>query len=423
MRKSVIIIAIILMSIGFAVISTTLVINGNIKVSENEEDFSVIFTAASIDGNDVYNSVIDDTKKIITFETSNLSKIGDKSILTYEITNNSSNYDANVSVTCVSKTGTTKYTSIINKLENDTKKVASKRSVNGSLTITLNKTPIEETIEEYTCKLDFTAIERDTLGKNIPEPVSFETDSWETIQKAVQKGNTAKYSVGDTKKVTIASHTNDCSSITGSGADYVCNSSVEPEKVVTVRISNMSKCTNGETSETACGFVVEFVDIIENHNYNKADATNTNGTNKGGWRDSEMRAYINGTLYNSFPSQLQNVIVSTKVISGYGNIFGETNFETQDKLYLLSTKEIYNTSQFDTIEDETRQLDFYSIRKTDVTNNDEVIKKYNIKPAFWWLRSAYSSYTHDFIVINSLGTVGNNRSLLINGISLAFRIA
>ena len=31
----------------------------------------------------------------------------------------------------------------------------------------------------------------------------------------------------------------------------------------TVRISNMSKCTNGETSETACGFVVEFADIIK----------------------------------------------------------------------------------------------------------------------------------------------------------------
>ncbi len=51
------------MSIGFAVVSTTLIINGNAKVSENNEDFSVIFTAASIDRKDVYSTVVDDTKR------------------------------------------------------------------------------------------------------------------------------------------------------------------------------------------------------------------------------------------------------------------------------------------------------------------------------------------------------------------------
>ena len=71
----------------------------------------------------------------------------------------------------------------------------------------------------------------------------------------MQTGNTSKYNVGDTKEVTIASHTNDYSSNTESGASYVCNSSVKPEKEVTVRIANMSECTNGEESETACGFV------------------------------------------------------------------------------------------------------------------------------------------------------------------------
>ncbi len=49
-KKSAIIIAIILMSIGFASISTTLILNGAANVSENNEDFSVIFTVASIHG-------------------------------------------------------------------------------------------------------------------------------------------------------------------------------------------------------------------------------------------------------------------------------------------------------------------------------------------------------------------------------------
>ena len=74
-KKSAIIVAIILMSIGFASISTTLIINGKVNVSENQDDFSVIFTAASIDRKDVYSTAVDDTKKIITFETSELKTL------------------------------------------------------------------------------------------------------------------------------------------------------------------------------------------------------------------------------------------------------------------------------------------------------------------------------------------------------------
>ena len=173
-KKSMLIIAILLMSIGFAAISTTLIINGNAKVSENNEDFSVIFTAASIDGNDVYTTAVDETKKTITFTTSELKTLNQTSILTYEVTNNSSNYDANVSVTCVPKTGTTaKYTSIKNKLENDATVVKAKETLNGTLTVTLDKVATESVTEEYTCKLEFNAVERDTLGVTKPTFVAW----------------------------------------------------------------------------------------------------------------------------------------------------------------------------------------------------------------------------------------------------------
>ena len=162
------------MSIGFAAISTTLVINGNAKVSENNEDFSVIFTAASIDGKDVYSTAVDETKKIINFSTSELKTLNQTSVLTYEVTNNSSNYDANVTVTCVPKTGTiAKYTSIKNKLDNDATVVKAKESLNGILTVTLDKVATESVTEEYTCKLEFNAAERDTLGATKPTLVAW----------------------------------------------------------------------------------------------------------------------------------------------------------------------------------------------------------------------------------------------------------
>ena len=167
-KKSMLIVAIILMSIGFAAISTTLIINGSANVSENQDDFSVIFTTASLDGKDVYASVVDDTKKIITFETSELKTLNQTSILTYEVTNNSSNYDADVKVTCVPKGGTTaKYTSIKNELEGNATVVKAKETLKGTLIVTLDKTSTEEVSEEYTCTLEFNAVERDTLGAKL----------------------------------------------------------------------------------------------------------------------------------------------------------------------------------------------------------------------------------------------------------------
>ena len=401
-RKGLLIAAIILMSIGFAVVSTTLILNGNAKVSENNEDFSVIFTAASIDGKDVYSTAVDDTKKTITFTTSELKTLNQTSVLIYEVTNNSSNYDANITVTCVSKEGTTaKYTSIKNKLDNDATVVKAKETLNGTLIVTLDKVATESVTEEYTCKLEFNAVERDTLGKeNIPDPVLFTSDSWKTIQKAVQTGNTSKYNVGDTKAVDLGDLGNH-----------------------TVRISNMSECTNGEMSETACGFVVEFADIIENH------SMNTTNTNVGGWRDSELRTYVNGTVYNALPGELQNVVSSTKVISGHGNTTGETNFETQDKLYLLSGHEVYEDgtsrpiSEPDTSYNNTKQLDYYKNQGITTSSYAGAKKQYNESNFHWWLRSTIFSNTSGFLIVADNGYWDCYVASRSFGISPAFRIA
>ena len=168
-RKSIIAVTILLLAVGFAAVSTTLIINGAAKVSENTDDFSVIFTKATLDGTDVYASVIDDTKKIITFETSDLKTLNQTSVLNYEVTNNSSNYDAEVTVNCKVKDGTTaKYTSIKNELEGNATVIKAKETLNGTLTVTLNKVATEEVREEYVCTLTFNAVERDTLGSSGP---------------------------------------------------------------------------------------------------------------------------------------------------------------------------------------------------------------------------------------------------------------
>ena len=173
-KKASIVVAILLLAVGFAAVSTTLIINGSVNIGENTDDFSVIFTAASLDGTDVYTSVIDDTKKIITFETSNLKTLNQTSVLNYEVTNNSANYDAEVQVNCKTKENTTaKYTSIKNELEGNATVIKAKETLNGTLTVTLNKTATEEVREEYVCTLTFNAAERDTLGVTKPTFVAW----------------------------------------------------------------------------------------------------------------------------------------------------------------------------------------------------------------------------------------------------------
>ena len=168
-NKASIVVAILLLAVGFAAISTTLIINGSAKVSENADDFSVIFTKATLDGADVYANVIDDTKKVITFETSDLKTLNQTSVLSYEVTNNSANYDAEVTVICKLKDNTeAKYTSIKNELDGNATVIKAKETLNGTLTVTLNKTATEEVREEYVCELTFNAVERDTLGSSGP---------------------------------------------------------------------------------------------------------------------------------------------------------------------------------------------------------------------------------------------------------------
>ena len=393
-KKASMVVVILLLAVGFAAISTTLIINGSAKIGENTDDFSVIFTSASLDGTDVYANVIDNTKKTITFETSDLKILNQTSILTYEVTNNSSNYDAEVTVNCKVKDGTTaKYTSIKNELEGNATVVKAKETLNGTLTIALNKVATEEVREEYVCTLVFNAVERSELGQGISDPVSFTTDSWQTIQKAVQTGNTDLYNIGDTKEVdlgTFGTHT--------------------------VRIANKSECTNGETSETACGFVVEFADIITEQPFNSIEK------NVGGWRDSELRTYINDTIYKSLPSDLQNLITTTKVISGHGYRDSE-NFETQDKLYLLNGQEVWNTSDYDTSEGTSKQLDYYKKQGVTTSSCAGAIKQYNGSNLWWWLRSASSRYAVSFLYVRNTGGSYNYSANSPCGVSPAFRIA
>ena len=236
---------------------------------------------------------------------------------------------------------------------------------------------------------------------------SFANDSWDEIAATVKDDPTA-YAVGSTKTLKVYDNPNG-ETTNGTYKEY------------TVRVANNTtppKECNDINSQTACGFVVEFADIVENRKMNSTR------TNVGGWRDSAMRTYANEEFYNKLPSDLQNVIAKTKVVSGHGSTTGETNFTSTDKIYLLSAHEVWeNNFDRDTAYDKTRQLDYYKNLGVTTSNYSVAIKKnINGNASNWWLRGARSGTNYDFLTVYTTGNSNTYSADSITGFAPAFRI-
>ena len=245
-----------------------------------------------------------------------------------------------------------------------------------------------------------------------------EEKTWDEIVDNIENNKAKYYKLGDTKKVTL-------------NMDFD-EDGVAEDKEFTIRVANNStpkECKSEEFSKTGCGFVLEFEDIIIKKRMNPytSSASNNGNGSKGGWKYSEMRTYLNNDIYNALPSELRNKIIDTDVISS-AELNVEENYETTDKLYLLSTMEIYgkigttNVIQFDTAEDVTRQLDYYYENDVTTSNYGNIIKKYNNYEDNWWTRSARSNSSSGFYGVSYAGNWYDSTSSYEIGVSPAFRI-
>ena len=236
---------------------------------------------------------------------------------------------------------------------------------------------------------------------------SFANDSWSTIISNVKSGNTSYYQVGDTKEVDMGSF--------GTHTLRIANTSTPAE------------CSTAGFSQTACGFVLEFADIITEHNMNSSSTDYPYGDNIGGWPASELYTYVQNDIYNALPSELKNGIIDTYVVSGHGSS-DSANFISTDKLYLLSTKEVWgkegtsNVINYDTTDAYTRQLDYYKEKGETTLNYSGAIKQYNGSNSYWWLRAAPSNISSDFYYVYTNGYWSNFHANYTYGVAPAFRI-
>ena len=158
-KRTMVLFLVILLVVGFASVSTSLFLNGIIGISSDESDFNIIFTSAKLN-NQKRNDFIDETKKVINFETNKLSTVDEEAILDYEVTNTSRLYDGEVVISC--EVPDNEYVNI--QYEPKSMSIEAGKTKSGRITARLIKASVEDQSISIKCTLNANAIERDTLG-------------------------------------------------------------------------------------------------------------------------------------------------------------------------------------------------------------------------------------------------------------------
>lgn len=168
MEKRKILILVLLLVVGFAAISTSLVINGNVNIgfSNTKFDGDIIFTKAE---SKTGEATISETRKEIAYNAEKLENVGQRAILDFDVTNKNRNYDADVTITCGLESefaSYSDYVTISTDLESPFELNAG-QTKSGHLIIEMTKLYGEslETEISYVCKLVATPKERESLGE------------------------------------------------------------------------------------------------------------------------------------------------------------------------------------------------------------------------------------------------------------------
>lgn len=256
------------------------------------------------------------------------------------------------------------------------------------LTITFKETNASQ---NYNQSKKFSGV----IGVKESTTLDFSSDSWDTIISNVKAGKGSSYEVGATKEVTL--------STLGTHTIRVANN------------TSPSECSTSGFSQTACGFVLEFADIITTHSMDSSSV--------GGWNETALYTYLNNTIYNELPNNLKNSIINTTVVSS-PSIISEEHIVSTDKMYLLAPSEIYSdwNDEYDISKNLTRQLDYYKQKGTSTSSNSSALKSLGSTNTGWWTRSADHVDAELFFEVFSAGNCASDSVTSSAGVSPAFRI-
>jgi hypothetical protein len=137
---------------------------------------------------------------------------------------------------------------------------------------------------------------------------------------------------------------------------------------------------------------------------------NKKNTNAGGWKDCEMRRFLNDIIFNLLPDDLQSVIEPTTI----KQVLGGKDVECEDKIFLLSKTQVFGKGAWTDKEPDDTQLDIFT------TERSRVKECGDNGTWFWWLRSPFASYTTPFCNVGNYGTSTNYYAYHSTGVAFGF---
>ena len=252
---------------------------------------------------------------------------------------------------------------------------------NGSTITTTGTIPVSVSYQGLTTSFNITS----SSG-----PASLEDATWAQIQEAIQNGTLTDFAaVGDTKSVTISNKTYNLQLVSindgsGTAGTYYPN-------------------------HTADFIAVEL--LASTHNMNSSD------TNQGGWGNSQMRSYLNSTIYNTLPSDLKSVIIQKTHMHTRGNK-QTTVISVSDNLWLPTEWECVGNGNLSG--DTANYNKHYSVFSTNASRIKKIVG--STSADIWWLASPLQNYSEYFCRVSATGGIGDNVASGTRGVALCLRI-
>lgn len=156
-------------------------------------------------------------------------------------------------------------------------------------------------------------------------------------------------------------------------------------------------------------------------------------TNRGGWRDSGLRRWMNGgEVWDMFPESFRTGVSTVLKRSNnmeYGGTSGSYASATSDRLWLVSYRELVPTiydgwkdyEGFQAMNQEGGQYEFFKGRVTNNYSSNTILADMyrtssGSRPAglhynVWWGRSSRPGYAYYFFYVSSIGTPDYNWAL------------
>lgn len=208
------------------------------------------------------------------------------------------------------------------------------------------------------------------------------TDDWATIAANANNGTaTTLYPIGARKEIPV---------MLSDGIEHMVD--------VEIIAYNHDDLADG-SGKAVLTFLCKDLPTFEHKMYN-------NQTNSGGWKDSDMRAFVNGEVFDGMPTELQNVIRPVSKISD-GGANSKTLVTTEDKCWVPSYDEVgFANNRTDNLWGQgVRYADTFGYGSDGNVSRIKYLSD-DYTSGRWWLRtSSYGSSSVLFLRVQNSGGV------------------